>query len=943
MQNNILFKPAKRVTLILCILIVSFSSCSFPGVKINDLKVEYLTDPLGVDTDVPRFSWKLDSEQRSVYQQAYQLIVGESPGEIRKGSGNVWDSGKINSGQTVNIEYDGAPLQSNRKYYWRVRVWTDSDEYEWSEPAFFHTGILDETEWEAEWITTREEIIDASPLMRKEFPVDRRIEEAYVFVTARGFYELYLNGEKVGDHVLDPAITDYRETILYSTFDVTNLLKRGNNVAGAVIGNGAWNLRRTEGRYSWGSGGQSFGNPGFLMQLMITYSDGSKSIIVTDNTWKYSGGPVTFNNLYGGEDYDARKETDGWSLAGFDDTGWKPVTVATEPAGRLKSLMMPPLRVTKTIQPVKELNPSPGVYLFDLGQNIAGWWRIELKGAPGQVIRVRADETLNDTVPGYREVIFPKPMEEGDKLSTNARYHTTIWTDYTLKGNVSEVYEPRFFYTGFRYIEVTTSDQKDLEHLKVEGRVVRTAVERNGTFESSDSLLNQIHRAGLWSQKGNFHSYPTDCPQREKGAYLGDGQVMVEASMHDFHMAPFYTKWVNDMRDAKEESGRIPNTAPVLVGGMGGGIAWGSAYILIPWWMHNYYQDTRILAEHYPTMKEYLDFLKFLATTETSPEEPYIIDANFYGYWYSLGEWVSPGRRDCPNHSVVHTFYYYYNSLLLSKIAEVLGYSDDSDYFQALSDTIKQEFNRKFFNPETSLYGTEEAYQTYQLLALAGDVVPDEFRESVFNTIVEDIEQRGGHLNTGIIGTKYLWPVLVQNGRDDLAFLLATQTTYPGYGYWIENNMTTLAEQWDGSNSKNHHMFGSVVEYFFKHLAGIQSPTDGCTSKGYQDIYIKPYVPAGLNYVNASYETVTGEIFSGWNKESNSFTHIIEIPANTTATVALPVFDFGEVSVYEGDAIIWENNSFVEGTSGIIQVIKELERIMIQIESGKYRFRMERD
>jgi alpha-L-rhamnosidase len=660
-------------------------------------------------------------------------------------------------------------------------------------------------------------------------------------------------------------------------------------------------------------------------------------MVTTDKTWKYSPGPVTFNNLYGGEDYDARKEITGWSHSDFDDKEWNYVSLAGESSGKLKSLMMPPLTVTNTIQPVKQLNPSPGVYLFDLGQNIAGWWHIELKGTSGQVIRVRADETLNDTLPGNNVVVFPKPMEEGDKLSTNTRYHPYTWTDYTIKGNGKEIYEPRFFYTGFRYMEVITSDRKNLEYLKITGRVVRTKVERNGRFESSDSMLNRIHRTGLWSQMGNFHSYPTDCPQREKGAYLGDGQVMAETSIHDFDMAALYTKWVSDMRDAQEENGRIPNTTPTLVGGMGGGIAWGSAYILIPWWLYNYYGDTRVLEEHYQAMKRYLEYLKQLALTDSNPEESYIIN-DFGTYWHSLGEWLSPGRKNCPNPPVIHTFYYYYNHLLFSKIAAVLGYSEDSMYYKSLSDTIKQKFNRKFFNPMTSLYGTLETYQTYQLLALAGDMVSDDNKEKVFSTIVNDIEMRGGKLNTGILGTKYLWPMLVKYGREELAFQLATQNNYPGYGYWIENNMTTFPEQWDGSGSKNHQMFGSVVEYFYKQLAGIQAPTDGLTSVGYQDIYIQPYVPDGLDYLNTTYETVAGEIGSSWKKEDNSFLFTVTIPANTYATVSLPLFNYNEAIVWEGDQIIWENNCVHKEPYGITKVYNTQNRIIVHVLSGKYEF-----
>jgi alpha-L-rhamnosidase len=933
-MKNLLRKPLEGILILVLFIVVTTACTSHQEIKVNDLRVEYISNPLGMDTPHPRFSWKLDSERRGVYQQAYQLIAGESLKDVKNGTGKIWDSGKIVSGQTVNLEYDGAPLQSNKKYYWRVRVWSGDEKHFWSEPAMFHTGILDENEWTAQWVTAQEEITNESPLLRGQFKVDKKVEQAIAYVTARGFYEFFLNGEKVGDHVLDPAITDYSKTILYSTFDVTSMVKRGNNVAGAILGNGAWNLRKTDGRWSWGTGGDSFGNPAFLMQLMITYADGSQTGVVTDNTWKYAQGPITFNNLYGGEDYDARKEVDGWLNEGFNDGNWKQVVQASEPAGKLKSQMMPPLRVTETIQPVKMTNPSPGKYFFDLGQNIAGWWRLQVNGTPGQVIRVRAAETLNNAQ-------FPKPLEDGDNISTKYRYQEQIWTDYTLKGNGAEVYEPRFFYNGFRYIEVTTSDNKNPVQLNVEGKVVRTDVERNGNFESSDPLLNQIHLAGLWSQKGNFHSYPTDCPQREKGAYNGDGQVMAETSMHDFHMAPFYTKWVNDMRDAQQENGRIPNTSPTLVGGMGGGVAWGSAYILIPWWMHNYYNDTRILKQHYPNMKRYVLYLKDLGTKDENPDEPYIIN-NFYTYWYSLGEWVAPGQKNCPNQPVVNTFYYYYNSLLLSRIADVLGHVEDSRYFLALSDTIKREFNKKFYDPKTALYGSKETYQTYQLLALLGDLVPDDDCDRVFNTIVDDIKMRDGHLNTGIIGTKYLFTTLASQGQGELAFTVATKRTYPSYGYWLDNHSTTLVEEWDGANSHNHHMFGSVVEYFYKYLAGIQSPMEGNSSKGYSHIFIEPQVPEKLEFVNASIETVAGTVSSDWKKETNTFTHRVSIPANTTATVVLPVFDFGNVNVWEGNSKIWEDNRFVEGTSGILQMKMERGRLIVNIESGEYNFRVGR-
>ncbi len=910
-------------------LIVLFSCCE-SNLRVEDLRVDYQYNPLGVDSPQPHFSWKIRSDKRSVYQASWRIIVGESLQEVSHKNGSVWDSGEFNSRKTVNIAYDGSPLQSNRKYFWRVEITIDEHVKVWSEPASFHTGFLDSSDWKSQWITTKEEIVDASPLFRKEFSIDKKVKQAYAFVSACGFYEFYLNGEKVGDQVLDPAVTDYRRRILYSTFDLTGLLKNGENAFGVMLGNGAYNLRQTAGRYSWGDGGTQLGNPAFIAQVHIAYDDGSQTVITTDESWKYADGPITFNNIYGGEDYDARKEADGWSSPVFSDENWRKASLAEPPGGQLKSQSMPAIKVTETLEPIAETNPAGGVYLYDLGQNIAGWWRVQLKGKAGQTIRIRGAETLNDS-------LFPKNLEEGDRLSEKHRYHAQTWTDYTMKGGELETYEPRFFYTGFRYIEVATGDQEDLEILKVEGRVVRSALERNGRFASSDSLLNQIHRAGLWSQKGNLVGYPTDCPHREKGAYNGDGQVIAETSMHDFQMAPFYYKWLNDMRDSQDPNGRIPNTSPTLIGGMGGGVAWGSAYVLIPYWMHYYYDDTRILKEHYPAMKRYLQYLQILGKTDSNPEEPFIIN-DFDGYWYSLGEWCAPGESDGPNHAVVNSFYYYYNVKLMAEIAEILGHQDDAHQFSTLRDTIREAFNSRFFNRETLRYGTDSTYQTYQLLALHGNLVPAGHRQGVLQTVIDDINRRDGHLHTGIIGTKYLWPVLTTGGFSDLAFATATKQSYPSYGYWIANNSTTLLEEWSGENSHNHQMFGSVVEYFYKYLAGVQSPMEGKTTKGYQDILLKPTVPDGLNQVNVSIETVAGTVVSNWVKDEHSFRYNVSVPANTSATVAIPAFNFKQVKITEGNIVIWENGHFVSGVSGIENVARTEDDIRIEIESGDYRF-----
>ncbi len=901
--------------------------------KVTDLRCEYLENPLGIDILQPRFSWHISGDKRGTYQSAYQILVTDKKESLRDGTGNIWDTKKVSSDKLINIVYQGSPLTGDKTYYWCVSIWNqDGEQSEWSEPAIFHTGLFNQAGWKAKWITSVDSSLEA-PLFRKEFNIDKQIKSAYAYVSGLGYYELYLNGNKVGDHVLDPAITNYPVRILYSTFDVTGQLKKGVNAAGAWLGNGAFRMRKVKDRYSWESNGLILGSPCFIMQLNITYTDGTIENIITDNSWKSSGSPITFNNVYGGEDYDGRLEKKGWSSAGYDASDWKQTTLTDGPGGVLQSQLMPPIKVTETIKPVTKTNPQPGVYLFDLGQNFAGWWRMKVKGSEGVTIRIRGAETLNDS-------LFPKPLQEGDKLSIKQRYHSLVWTDYTLRGNETEVYEPRFFYTGCRYIEVTSDNHKNPESLEIEGRVVRSSLEFNGKFVTSDSLLNRIHRATVWAQMGNTQGYPSDCPHREKGGYTGDGEIIAEASIHDFQMAAFYTKWLNDMRDAQEENGRIPNTSPTLIGGHGGGIAWGSAYILIPMWMYQYYNDTRILEEHYVPMKRYIGYLQNLARTDSNPGEPYIIN-KFGTYWLSLGEWCAPGQSDGPNHPMVNTYYYYKDVSLLSRIATILGKNEDAIKYQALADTIKNELNKKFFNPLTNLYGNETTYQTYQLLALSGDIVPEGHREQVFNTVTDDIiNTRNGHLNTGIIGTKYLWYVMAHNDRNDLSYSVTKQTTYPGYGYWIKNGATTLWEEWDGKNSHNHQMFGSVDEFFYKYLAGIRAPTDESTSAGYKHIHIQPYVPEGLSFVEASLETAAGKIESGWQNESGLFQLRVVIPPNSDATVSIQIINGKNVKVSESGKMVWEDGAFVPGNPGITNAALNGDLLTFSTGSGTYKFKV---
>ncbi len=920
-----------RALLIIMLLVFSCDSKK-EGIFISGLKTEYLENPVGLDVSSPRFSWIIESPgQRGTRQSAYQIILSENKEDAGNDQGGYWNTGKVNSDQSVNIKYDGPPLKSETNYYWRVLVWTNkSQQPVSSEVNSFYIGLLDAGEWKAGWITNGDSTV-AAPLFRTEFNVEKEVRSAYTYVTGMGYYEFYLNGSRIGDHVLDPGMTDFRKRVLYSTYDVRDQIRQGDNAIGLMLGNGAFRLKRPEERYAWHDPGPIKGTPRGILQLRINYTDGTSELITSNNNWKTSSGPITFNNVFGGEDYDARLEQEGWSKAGFNDREWQNAKVVALEDLIMDAQVMPAIKVTQTITPVKQVSLNKGLFLYDMGQNFPGWWRIRVQGAPGTKITIRGAETLNNE-------LFPSKLEEGDSLSTKHRYHKNVWTTYILKGENEEVYEPRFFYTGYRYMEVNVNKPDDLVSLEVEGRVVHSDLKRNGRFKTSDSLLNRIYEATIWSQRGNLHGYPSDCPHREKGAYNGDGQVIAEVSMHDFHMHALYEKWLNDMYDAQEPNGRIPNTSPTIIGGHGGGIAWGSAYILLPWWMNLYYDDVDIVHKHYPTMKKYMDYLHRLAANDEHPDERYIIN-EFGGHWDSLGEWCAPGGGNGPNNPLVSTYYWYLDCVTMAEIAGTLERAGERQYYLALADTIKQAFNDKFFDPSTNLYGVDSVYQTYLLFALEQDLVPEGHKEAVLQNLIDDIMiTRDGHLNTGILGTKHLFRVLEKEGRQDVIHTIVSQTTYPGWGFWIENRATTLWEKWSGESSHNHQMFGTVSEYFYKYLAGIHAPTDEGTAAGYKSIHIKPYVPEQLSWVEASVGTVRGQVSSRWEKTGNGLKLMVTIPANTSGKISIPVPGIEEVVITESGQKLWQDGKITEEIEGIAGGYRDGQYIVVEVEPGTYRF-----
>lgn len=880
----------------------------------KDLRCEYSFNPLGIDVASPRFSWVLEHSERAQLQSAYQVLVASSRDSLDADRGEMWDSGKVASDESTNVPYKGAPLESGRTYYWKVRVWDkDGRVSPWSKVAFFEMGLLSQDDWRGKWIEGKVygESSYSDPvhgtkktsygcLLRKEFSLDKKIRRARAYICGLGYYELHINGKRVGDHVLDPGWTDYKKRVLYSTYDVTTSLREGKNAVGIMLGNG---------RYVKAYGYD--GLPKAILELNIEFVDGSTKSIVTDETWKSAQGPILSNDIYGGETYDARLERPGWDLPGYDDSDWDEVKVADEPGGKLVSqASFPPIKVTRTIPPLRISAPRPQVYVYDFGQNFTGWVRLRVRGPRGTKVTLRYAELLNED--GTINMV----------PSRGARATDT----YILKGEGEEIYEPHFTYHGFRYVEVTGfPGTPTLEN--IEGRVVHSAVEPVGGFICSNQLINQIHKNVLWGQLSNLMSIPTDCPQRdERMGWMGDAQLSAEEAIYNFDMATFYTKWLEDIKEAQKEDGSVPDVVPPYWSFYPADPAWGTACVVIPYLLYQYYGDKRILESCYSLVKGWVDFL-------TSKAEDYIVPLGKYGDWCPPAH-IKPVETPM---EFTSTWYYYHDALLLSRMAKILGKSSDAEKYFELSEKIKEAFNRKFLKDGRYATGS----QTCSTLPLFLDMVPEDKKKDVLKSLIEDIAvMHGGHLNTGIVGTRYLLDVLTKYGEVELAYRIASQDTYPSWGYMIREGATTVWERWEylsggGMNSHNHIMFGSVDAWFYKVLAGINVDPAG---PGFRKVIIRPHPVKDLKYVSASVRTVKGTISSSWSNLTGSLSLKVSLPTNTQAKVSVPKMGLENLTIKESGKIIWKDGSFVKGVLGISGASEEKDYITFDVGSGSYSF-----
>jgi alpha-L-rhamnosidase len=852
---------------------------------------------VGIDVRQPRFAWVDRHTGRAQSQSAFQLLVASSPELLAQNKGDQWDTGKTASDDPTQVVYNGKPLESDHSYWWKVRYWDkDGNASEYSQSASFDVALFSADDWKGQWI-------GGANQLRQEFTLAEAPRRARAYVCGLGYYELRVNGLKIGNNYLDPGWTTFDKRDLYVTYDITANLHRGSNAAGVMLGEG-WFKSRV-----------------LLVQLEIELASGKHVSVSSGPTWKAKNGPIVSDSVWDGEVYDARLETTGWDQPEFKDGGWAPAQIVKAPGGVLSAQMMPPIQDVDSMVPVALTNPRPGVYVYDMGQNFSGWVDLHVSGPRGAQVQLRFAELLYDTGMINRENIRAAKARD----------------IYILRGDGEECYHPTFTYHGFRYVEVTGyPGTPSLDSLR--GHVVHTAVKTTGSFVASKPLLNQIHKMIRWSDLTNLHSVPTDCPQRnERMGWMGDAQVSSEGVRLNFDMTAFYTNFLRDMRDVQGADGTLMDTVPF--GGYGArpaDPAWGTAFPLITWYVYQQTGDRRIVEENYDGLKKYEEFLHGRA-----PDN--FLSYSLYGDWVATEK--TPGAE-------VSDFYYYYDTLVLSKMAAALGNSADAETYAQRAVLIKDAFNKEFFDPKTANYTT--GTQTANDLPLFLEMVPKEYRGKVAGNLINNIlYEHDTHLTTGLAGLRYLFPVLTQVDQSSLAYDLATQTTFPSWGYMLVNGATTVWELWQNKvgphmNSQNHHMMGSIDAWFYEGLGGINVDPE---QPGYRHFRIEPQVTRDLTSVSASVGTVRGEVTSSWTHEPGVITLQVDVPVNSTATVAIPEEDqMTDVTVHEGDRTVWEKGHFVEGTPGVTSGKPADARVMsgafqdrrvrFEVGSGHYVFRL---
>ena len=888
----------------------------------NALRCAGQVGPLAVANAHPEFSWKLEAVQTALHgvaQIAYeiQVVASESqfgPMQAKPVRGILWDSGIVQSSAISGVRYAGPALEAGHEYAWRVQVWDERNRPSgWSAAAHW----VQAPEWRAQWIavepTDGEDADKPLPLFRKTFSVTHRLTRAVLYASGLGQDEIRVNGRKVGTDELTPGWSDYRKTVYYDAYDVTPLLLQGKNALGVMLGNGMYRVLRTAERFTKFEG--SFGELKCTVQLELSFADGSSAEILSDGSWKASPGPITFSSTYGGEDFDARLEPRGWDRAGFDDETWHRVSVVAGPGGALTPELAPPIRETHVYSPIKLTHPRPGITVYDLGQNFAGWPEITVNGRPGAVVKLIAGELLDK-----------------DGLAWQRSSGSPQWYSYTLRGGGTETWHPRFSYYGFRYVQVesgeTGATEPEFRVLSLRGDEIHSSSEQVGEFASSDENLNRIHMLILHAIENNSMSIFTDCPHREKLGWLEETHLMAPSLLDDFDFAGLYAATARNIADAQRrdgpKAGMVPEIAPQYMvfepkwDMFNDTPEWGSAAILDPWYVYQRTGDKDFLAAQYDTMRAYAAYLGTRAHDG-------IIEYGL-GDWYDIGP-GDPGLSQLTTAGVTATAIYYQDLKVMEKTAALLGRKDESEDYARQAERVKDAFNVKFFDAAQHRY--DKGSQTAQAMPLALGIVPNDQRTAVLDTLVADIRAHQNHTTSGEVGFRYDVDALLDGGRSDVLLDMLERTDAPSYGYILAQGATSLTEAWDGGHSQDHFMLGDAEEWFYRGLGGIDVDF---SRRGAEQIILHPVIVGKIAWLRTSYLSAVGMIRSSWQRGVHATVYRFAIPANAKATIEI---DSGDPSSATVNAVA------AAKAAGVVAARIESGRITLTVGSGEYEIRAE--
>jgi hypothetical protein len=904
----------------LAVFALAFSAKAF--LTPVDLRCDYAVNPLGVDSQAPRLFWKLESDERGQSQSAYQILVASSEKNLARDNGDLWDSGKVASDETIQIDYAGEKLNSFQKVFWKVRAWdADGKVSAWSETAAWTMGVLQNSDWQAKWIGAADTNIP-SLLLRREFVVKPGLKRALINICGLGQYELTLNGKKVGDDFLSPGWSKYDKTCLYDTRDITDLLRKNKNAVGIELGNGMYSSLAKR-FVPPGGRPYSFGPQKAIAQIRLEYADGSVETIGTDENWRVAPGAITSSSIYSGEDFDARLVQDGWNKVNFNDSKWLPATVVNGPGGELRGLSCaaPPIREFEIHRPISSRTLTNGDVVFDLGQNAAHIPKISVTGPAGSRVRIIPSELVSSN-------------GSADQISMGERRGSAIWCDFTKATDGVETWSPKFFYIGCRYLEVKSfpaDGETKLPAVKsIEGVVVQSSSEPAGEFECSNDLFDKTHAIVRWAQRANMMSLMTDCPQREKRGWLEQDHLNGPALRYEFDLAQLFTKTLNDIGDSQLSNYLVPTVAPEYSvfrdrnrtgderNSFGDSPEWSSAFILVPWQQYEFDGDLQLFRAHYDAMKNYLNYFGSRASNN-------IVNYGL-GDWYDLGP-KHPGVAQLTPIALTATAFYFQDAQIMSQVAALLGHDDDAKNYSDLAENIRAAFNEKFYNVTNHFYATDS--QTANSIPLVMGICEPTNRADVLDAIVADIRKRGNALTAGDVGYRYLLRALADGGRSDVIFDINNQSDKPGYGMQLARGATSLTEAWDAGrdSSQDHFMLGQIQEWFYHDLAGIQNAPD---SAGFKKIIINPQPVGDVTWTKASYNSIRGKIVSDWKRDGGKFILQVTIPANTTATVFVPAQSADEVL---------EGGKPASQSEGVIFLREENGRAIFEIASGDYVFK----